>query len=238
MSNGRISLGFMSCSQSNINGMSFVVFDLDGTLIDSRLDLAESTNEMLGMYGAVPLPVDRVAMMVGEGARKLVERALEAVGLDPAEPEALPRFLEIYGRRLLVHTRPYDGIPGAIARLSTEHTLAVLTNKPGEPTRRLLDAFGLTSHFRRIVGGDSEWARKPDPAGLRALMDAHGAQASDTWFVGDSMIDVETARRAGVRMCVVLYGFGQLRGELVLDGTESIARTPGEIVNIIHQSQS
>ena len=213
--------------------MSFVVFDLDGTLIDSRLDLAESTNELLGTYGAPALPVDRVAMMVGEGARKLVERALAAAGLDPAEPDALPRFLEIYGRRLLVHTRPYDGIPNAIARLSASHTLAVLTNKPGEPSRRLLDAFGLTPHFRRIVGGDSEFPRKPDPAGLRALMDEQGASASDTWFVGDSMIDVETARRAGVRLCVVLYGFGQLRGELVLDESETTARTPGDIVNVV-----
>ena len=216
--------------------MSFVVFDLDGTLIDSRLDLAESTNEMLGTYGAPPLPVDRVAMMVGEGARKLVERALEAAGLDPAEPEALARFLDIYGRRLLVHTRPYDGIPGAITRLSGTHTLAVLTNKPGEPTRRLLDAFGLSPHFRRVVGGDSEYARKPDPAGLQAMMQEQGATASDTWFVGDSMIDVETARRAGVRLCVALYGFGQLRGELVLDGTEALARTPGDIVNIIQRT--
>lgn len=214
--------------------MSFVVFDLDGTLIDSRLDLAESTNELLGTYGAPPLPVDRVAMMVGEGARKLVERALEAAGLDPAEPEALARFLDIYGRRLLVHTRPYDGIPAAITQLGA-HTLAVLTNKPGEPTRRLLDAFGLTPHFSRIVGGDSEFPRKPDPAGLYALMDEQGVSASDTWFVGDSMIDVETARRAGVRLCVVLYGFGQLRGELVLNGWEAVARTPADIVNIIQK---
>jgi phosphoglycolate phosphatase len=218
--------------------MSFVVFDLDGTLIDSRLDLAESTNEMLGTYGAPSLPVDRVAMMVGEGARKLVERALSASGLDPAEPDALPRFLEIYGRRLLAHTRPYDGIPNAIERLSASHTLAVLTNKPGEPTRRLLDAFGLTPQFRRVVGGDSDYPRKPDPAGLLAMMAEQGATTADTWFVGDSMIDVETARRAGVRLCVVLYGFGQARGELVLDGSEAVARTPGDIVNIISQSSN
>lgn len=214
--------------------MSLIVFDLDGTLVDSRLDLAESTNEVLASYGAPALPVDRVAMMVGEGARKLVERALEAAALDPAEPEALPRFLEIYGRRLLIHTRPYDGIPDAVTRLSADHPLAVLTNKPGELTQRLLDAFDLGRHFGRVIGGDSAWGRKPDPAGLRALMREHGVEAGATWLVGDSMIDVETARRAGTRMCVVLYGFGQLRGELVLDGAQSIARTPAEIVGIVN----
>jgi phosphoglycolate phosphatase len=215
---------------------SLVVFDLDGTLVDSRLDLAESTNEMLATYGAPGLPVDRVAMMVGEGARKLVERALAAAGLDPAEPDALARFLDIYGRRLLVHTRPYEGVPDMLAGLRRDLPLAVLTNKPGELTRRLLDAFDLARHFGHVIGGDSPWGRKPEPGGLRALMQAHGAAASDTWLVGDSMIDVHTARRAGTRMCVVLYGFGQLRGELVLDGTEATAQTPAEIVGILNQA--
>jgi phosphoglycolate phosphatase len=216
--------------------MSFVliVFDLDGTLVDSRLDLAESTNEMLATYGAPALPIDRVAMMVGEGARKMVERALAAAALDPAEPEALQRFLEIYGRRLLVHTRPYDGIPETVADLGRRSPLAVLTNKPAAFTGRLLDAFDLSRHFTRVIGGDSPWGRKPDPAGLRALMQEYRSPATDTWLVGDSMIDVETARRAGTRMCIVLYGFGQLRGELVLDGTEAVARTPTEIAGIVN----
>ncbi len=214
--------------------MALVVFDLDGTLVDSRLDLAESTNEVLATYGAPALPVDRVAMMVGEGARKLVERALAAAGLDAAEPEALARFLEIYGRRLLVHTRPYEGVPEVLACLSADVPLAVLTNKPGALTQRLLDAFDLTRHFTQVIGGDSPWGRKPDPAGLAALMQAHDSAAAETWLVGDSMIDVETARRAGTRMCVVLYGFGQLRGELALDGTEAVARTPAEILHALH----
>lgn len=213
--------------------MALVVFDLDGTLIDSRLDLAESTNEMLESYGATALPVDQVAMMVGEGARVLVQRALAAAGLDPAEPDALARFLEIYGRRLLANTRPYDGIPDAVAALSRSHRLAVLTNKPIEPTRRLLEAFHLSSHFAEVIGGDSAFPRKPDPAGLHALMKSAGATSSDTWLVGDSMIDVQTARNAGVRMCVVLYGFGQLRGELQLDGSETVVRTAAEIPHAI-----
>jgi phosphoglycolate phosphatase len=213
--------------------MSLIVFDLDGTLIDSRRDLAESTNEMLASYGAAALPIDRVAMMVGEGARKLVERALAEAGLDPAEPGALDRFRAIYDRRLLVHTRPYDGVAEMVQRLGAAHSLAVLTNKPDAPTRRLLDAFGLSPHFSRVVGGDSEWPRKPDPAGLLAIVREYRAAPASTWLVGDSMIDVETARRAGTRICVALYGFGHLRGELVLNGSESIAHTPADISRVI-----
>jgi phosphoglycolate phosphatase len=209
--------------------MSLVVFDLDGTLVDSRLDLAESTNEMLGTYGAAPLPVDAVAAMVGEGAKVLVARALEAAGLDADVADALTRFREIYDRRLLVHTRPYEGIEQAVSILRKAHTLAVLTNKPEAPSRRLLDAFGLAPHFQEIIGGDSGSPRKPDPAGLRRLMERCGGDATDTWLVGDSMIDVDTARRAGVRMCVALYGFGQLRGELVLDGSEVTVGAAREI---------
>ena len=209
--------------------MPLVVFDLDGTLVDSRLDLAESTNEMLGSYGASPLPVDTVAAMVGEGAKVLVARALEAAGLEKDVHDALKRFREIYDRRLLVQTRPYEGIEQVVSSLANEHPLAVLTNKPEAPSRRLLDAFELGRYFRRIVGGDSGPARKPDPAGLQGLMQEFGAAPAGTWLVGDSMIDVETARRAGVRMCVALYGFGQLRGELVLDGSEITVRAASEI---------
>ena len=209
--------------------MSLIVFDLDGTLVDSRLDLAESTNEMLGTYGASSLPVDAVTAMVGEGAKVLVARALEAAGLDADVSDALTRFREIYDRRLLVHTRPYEGIEQVVSGLSDVHTLAVLTNKPETPSRRLLDAFGLAAYFQQVIGGDSGPARKPDPAGLHQLMGRCGADEAGTWLVGDSMIDVETARRAGVRMCVALYGFGQLRGELVLDEREVTVRVASEI---------
>src|ERR1043165_4483525 len=141
--------------------MRLVVFDLDGTLVDSRRDLAESTNEMLESYGAPALPVDDVARMVGEGAKVLVERALAASGLDPHEPDALTRFREIYDRRLLIHTRPYDGIETAVRKISQTATLAVLTNKPEAPSRRLLDAFKLASYFPSVIGGDSGPPRKP-----------------------------------------------------------------------------
>jgi phosphoglycolate phosphatase len=213
--------------------MSLIVFDLDGTLIDSRLDLAESTNEMLVGLGAPPLSVDAVGMMVGEGARRLVERALAASGLAVSADAALTRFREIYDRRLLIHTRPYEGIPETVAALSARHSLAVLTNKPDAPSRRLLEAFDLAGRFPFVIGGDTAIPRKPDPAGLEALMREASATPASTWLVGDSMIDVETARRAGTRMCVALYGFGHLRGELRLSGSEHVVRTPREIIEVV-----
>jgi len=212
-----------------------VVFDLDGTLIDSRLDLAESTNEMLVSYGARALPVDTVAAMVGEGARLLVERALAASGLSPAEPNALDRFRAIYDRRLLIRTRPYDGIAAVVERASTRASLALLTNKPEPPTHRLLDAFGLARYFPRVIGGDAAFPRKPDPAALRFLMTEAGATPATTLMVGDSMIDIETARRAGTPVCVAMYGFGKLRGELVLRGDELVAETPADVGLVIEE---
>jgi phosphoglycolate phosphatase len=206
-----------------------VVFDLDGTLIDSRRDLAESANDVLTSYGAVPLDLDRIGAMIGEGAKVLMERALAAAGLDPDTPDALGRFLAAYDRRLLGHTRPYDGIEDALRRAARGAQLAVLTNKPAGPTRRLLEAFGLGTLFPFVVGGDSAFPRKPDPASLRFLMTTAGATVTDTLFVGDSMTDVLTARAAGVPICVAWYGYGRLRGPMPLDGEELIAATPEDV---------
>ena len=213
--------------------VSLVIFDLDGTIVDSQLDLANSTNEMLEGYGARPLPVERVAAMVGEGAKKLVERALAEAAISADLDEALSRFRVVYDRRLLEHTRPYAGIdeviraPGALARR------AVLTNKPAGPSQRLLEAFNLAAEFEWTIGGDSGFPRKPDPSAVRHLIACAGTTAAHTLFVGDSMVDVETARHAGVRMCVARYGFGHLRGELVLNGDELIADTPEDVGKII-----
>jgi phosphoglycolate phosphatase len=206
-----------------------IVFDLDGTLIDSRQDLAESTNEMLESYGAPALPIDEVAGFVGEGARVLVQRALAASGRNPDEPDALDRFRSIYDRRLLIHTRPYAGIREVVEAAAPRAALAVLTNKPEAPSRTLLDAFDLSSYFRWVIGGDSGFPRKPDPAGLLHLISAAGASPSTTLVVGDSMIDVQTARAAGARACVALFGFGHLRGGLALTDNELGAKTPADV---------
>jgi phosphoglycolate phosphatase len=189
--------------------MRLFVFDLDGTLVDSRRDLAESANELLEQYGAAPLSIETVTDMVGEGARVLVERVLAARAVASPVAHALDRFLEIYERRLHVHTRLYPGVGETLDALEGRAALAVLTNKPGRHTGLLLDALGLGHRFTRVIGGDSAFPRKPDPAALLHLVEATGASVDTTVMVGDSMVDVETARQAGCLMCVAAYGFGR-----------------------------
>lgn len=212
-----------------------VIFDLDGTLVDSRLDLANSTNEMLQTFGLGALPVDRVAAMVGDGVGKLVQRAFDASGLDAPLDEGIARFRTIYERRLLEHTRPYPGIPEAVAEAARGARLAVLTNKAEAPARRLLDAFDLGGVFGSVVGGDSGFPRKPDPAAIRYLMREASTSPETTLLVGDSAVDLETARRAGVGFCLARYGFGYLRGGLDLGPDDRVALDPSALGPVIRE---
>ena len=212
---------------------ALIVFDLDGTLIDSKRDLAESANEMLATYGAPPLAEVEVAGMVGDGAKQLVQRALDAGGVPTDVSVALDRFLSIYAGRLFRHTRPYPGLPDAVAAAAERASLAVLTNKPEGPSRTLLDGFGLSRYFRWVIGGDSGFPRKPDRSGLDHLMRQAAVTPGACLMVGDSMMDVETARSAGAAVCVAEYGFGHLRRPLELDGTELIARRPEDVAGLI-----
>ena len=184
-----------------------IAFDLDGTLIDSRRDLADSANDLIVELGGAALPEDAIAAMVGEGAGLLVRRALTTAGL--AEPaDALARFLAFYDARLLNHTRLYPGILDTV-RLARSHArVVVLTNKPKGPSERILAGLGIRDLFDDVVGGDGPLPRKPDPAALLALMDIAGAAPASTLMIGDSPIDFRTAANAGVRCCVVSFGFG------------------------------
>jgi len=184
-----------------------IAFDLDGTLVDSRRDLADSANQLIEELGGLALSEEAIGRMVGEGAALLVRRALDAAGLGE-HPESLARFLDIYDTRLLNHTRLYDGIADVVRRAQPHARLTVLTNKPGGPSERILEALGLRDLFHEVVGGDGPYPRKPDPAGLLAMMASAGTTADQTLLVGDSPIDLETARRAAARCCLVSYGFG------------------------------
>jgi phosphoglycolate phosphatase len=184
-----------------------IAFDLDGTLIDSRRDLADSANDLVLQLGGTPLPEAAIGRMVGEGAMLLVRRALTAAHLEEP-PDAVARFLDSYNHRLLNHTRPYPGIPD-IVRLAREHArVVVLTNKPKRHSEQILAGLGLRELFDDVIGGDGPLPRKPDPAALLALMDAADADRTTTLMVGDSPIDYRTAINARVQYCIVSFGFG------------------------------
>ena len=183
-----------------------IAFDLDGTLIDSGRDLAESVNELLVDLGAPPLSHESIKRMIGEGAKVLVKRALAAAGI-PEDPDAIDRFLSIYDRRLLDHTRPYDGIVDVVRSARQHARVAVLTNKPLAPSEKVLEGLGMRELFDDVIGSGGPYPRKPDPMALLALMERARATPERTLMVGDSRIDYETARNAAARSCLVGYGF-------------------------------
>jgi phosphoglycolate phosphatase len=202
-----------------------IVFDLDGTLIDSSLDLATALNEALARIapGTPPLPLEAVRAFIGDGARALVARSLAHARLPQPVDDVLPVYLECYGRHLLDTTRLYPGVQEALDGLAGP-TLAVLTNKPGQMSRAILEGLGVAARFARIYGPADVPARKPDPAGLRALLAEVGAEPTDAVMVGDSAIDVRTARGAGVRVVGVTYGFDP--GGFVTDPPDMVVDHP------------
>jgi phosphoglycolate phosphatase len=208
-----------------------IVFDLDGTLVDSARDLGEAASELVQSYGAPPLAVAQVVTMVGDGAPVLVRRALERAGLDPGLPGAVERFLQIYDRRLMNHTVAYPGIHEELARAVRRGPLAVLTNKPRGPAVGILEALGLRGFFSRIIGGDSEFGRKPDPAGLLALRAL--APGEPLVMIGDSPADWQTAVAAGSPFVLARYGFGAAKFGNDLPGTALVADHPRELSAVL-----
>jgi phosphoglycolate phosphatase len=187
-----------------------VIFDLDGTLIDSRLDLINSVNAMLRHVKHPELPGEVVASYVGDGAPMLVRRALG----DPEDENffrnALDYFLSYYREHKLDHTVVYEGIPEALKRIQANgaaRKLAVLSNKPVNPSRAIVEALGLAPFFVRVYGGNSFETKKPDPLGVRTLLQETGTSPENAMIVGDSSVDVLTGRNAGIATCGVTYGF-------------------------------
>ena len=209
-----------------------IAFDLDGTLIDSSRDLADSVNELLGELGAAPLPLEDVTKMIGEGAKVLIRRALAASGI-AEDPGAITRFLEIYDRKLLDHTRPYAGITDVVRAARKHARVAVLTNKPLAPSEKVLAGLGMRDLFDDVIGSDGPYPRKPDPTALLALMERAGATPGRTLMVGDSRIDYETARSAAARCCLVVYGFSNHTLDGVPTGDAWVATDSSTLADII-----
>ncbi len=197
-----------------------LVFDLDGTLIDSSHDLAGAVNVARERMGLGPLSHAQVMTFIGNGARELVRRGISfesGTASDEEIDRALGYFREHYAQHLLDQTLPYPGVREVLEIFASRthgsaRTLAVLTNKPLRFTRPILDGLGLAPYFRYIYGEDSFPAKKPDPVGLLSILRDTAAAPHETMLIGDSEIDVHTARNAGVHACGVSYGLssGQL----------------------------
>lgn len=206
-----------------VERLKLLVFDLDGTLIDSAQDLCNSVNAALKQFQHASLPDPTIASFVGNGAPLLIRRALALAG--NTTPEAVDQelfdnsyqfFLQYYREHKLDFTYAYEGVLEALKALHELHegpvrvsrTMAVLTNKPVRPARGICEGLGLANYFLHIYGGDSFAVKKPDPTGLRSLMDEVGAEPEETAMIGDSKVDVQTARNAGTWAIGCSFGFG------------------------------
>ncbi len=183
------------------------LFDLDGTLIDSRADLATATNAMRALHALPPLPLDLVSSYVGDGIRTLAVRAL---GDAPVDPDLAAREIgDAYAEHLTDATTAYAGVDAGLRALrAAGHALALVTNKPGPHARRLFDHFGWTPLFAALLGGGDTPELKPSPLPLREAMRRAGHAPADSWMVGDHHTDLEAARRAGVRSIYLENGIG------------------------------
>jgi phosphoglycolate phosphatase len=213
-----------------------LIFDLDGTLIDSRLDLVHSVNAMLRNAGRAELPGEVIATYVGDGAPTLVRRALG----DPADEaflkSALEYFLGYYRLHKLDHTVVYEGIPEVLAALAhasngRQRQMAVLSNKPVRPSQDIVHSLGLGDFFVRIYGGNSFVTKKPDPLGAETILHETGVSADQALMIGDSSIDVLTGRNAGLWTCGVTYGFAPHTLEDVTP--DVVVETPPELRELL-----
>ncbi len=217
------------------HSIKLVIFDLDGTLIDSRLDLVHSVNAALRHIGRPELPENVIASYVGDGAPVLIQRALGGEKIEEAVvSRGLEFFLSYYREHKLDHTTVYAGIADALASIQSSSNgsprkLAVLTNKPVIPSRAIVEALGLSPHFLQIYGGNSFPTKKPDPEGARKLLAETGVSAAQTAIVGDSHTDIETGHNAGLWTVGVTYGFApqtleDASPDVVVDHPEELAQ--------------
>jgi phosphoglycolate phosphatase len=193
--------------ETNFPAVRALIFDLDGTLIDSKLDLIHSVNAMLGEMKRPQLAEETISGYIGHGAPQLVARALGGAATEQELKHALQFFLGYYEEHKMDNTCAYPGVPETLAQL-TPMPMAVLTNKPERISVRILTSLGLAKYFRKIYGGNTFESKKPDPYGANKILQELGVSAREAIIIGDSEVDVQTARNAGTQAAAVNYGFG------------------------------
>jgi len=188
--------------------IELIIFDLDGTLADTKLDLANAVNATRARFDLPPLPNEDVYSYVGNGAPVLIRRALGPQFSEEEIQTGLDYFLARYKEHMLDHTTLYPGVPESLDRLTAGGVkMAILTNKPVRFSQMIVDGLGVGDHFFRVYGGNSFASKKPDPEGVYALLSEAGVPKENALMVGDSAVDVRTARNAGIAVCGVTYGF-------------------------------
>ncbi len=219
------------------DSIKLLIFDLDGTLIDSRLDLIHTVNAMLRHLNRPQLPGDVIATYVGDGAPMLVRRALGDPDDESLVRHALEYFLAYYREHKLDHTHVYVGIHEALAAVRQANgqprKMAVLSNKPVNPSRAIIEALALGPFFSQVYGGNSFPTKKPDPQGAQTLLTEHGCHPKEAVIVGDSSNDVLTGRNAGLWTVGVTYGFAPQT--LALTPPDVLVDTPGELAELFRQ---
>ena len=183
-----------------------LIFDLDGTLVDSKKDLTASVNYIRNQFNLPVLTEEEIARFIGNGALMLIRRALEAKATESNVQAGLQMFLSYYRAHMLDNTVLYPGVLETLNRL-THCKLAVLTNKPVHFSCAMLDGLGIYKHFAAVYGGNSFDHKKPDPVGIYQILSETKGHRERTWMIGDSAVDVLTGRNAGVRTCGVTYGY-------------------------------
>lgn len=210
-----------------------LVFDLDGTLIDSKKDIANSLNQTFEELGYAPLPMDVISQFVGNGVRPLIRRAVEAAGHADREQDATDLFLKQYWARMLENTKLFDGVAATLELLDGKYKMAVVSNKMEKYTKKIIMELGLSPYFGDLVyGGDSLPVKKPDPAALMEISRRYNAPTSRMLVVGDSSVDIQTGKNAGAYTVGVTYGFRDTQ-ELVATGADTLIDKFDELADIL-----
>lgn len=215
-----------------ISGKRLILYDLDGTLVDTREDISRAANHMRSEMGLGSLPRETICRFVGLGLHQLVQSCLETEDLEQVE-RGVALYRAHYTQHLLDNTILYPSVSEVLNHFR-ERTQAVITNKPNPYSREILEALGVAGYFVEIVAGNSGYAKKPDPAGILAIMQRAGAAPEQTLLVGDSPIDVESGVRAGIATVGVAHGFSP-RQELEAAGPDELVEDFSELLQLVRE---